>query len=87
MPLRVHADGGVPLVVEDPEDPASQAIRQAARGLIGLGADAAADAAAAGGLPPSAPAPQHRRDQSPRACRSDGLSGPLRQRPSSCREG
>ncbi|HEY1593322.1 MAG TPA: Mrp/NBP35 family ATP-binding protein, partial [Solirubrobacteraceae bacterium] len=28
MPLREHADSGVPLVVEDPDDPASQAIRQ-----------------------------------------------------------
>jgi ATP-binding protein involved in chromosome partitioning len=34
MPLREHADGGVPLVVEDPDDPAAQAIRHAARGLI-----------------------------------------------------
>jgi ATP-binding protein involved in chromosome partitioning len=36
MPLREHADAGVPLVIEDPDDPASQAIRQAARGLIAL---------------------------------------------------
>jgi ATP-binding protein involved in chromosome partitioning len=36
MPLREHADGGVPLVIEDPDDPASQAIRQAARGLIAI---------------------------------------------------
>jgi ATP-binding protein involved in chromosome partitioning len=36
MPLREHADGGVPLVVEDPDDPAAQAIRQAARGLIAM---------------------------------------------------
>jgi ATP-binding protein involved in chromosome partitioning len=34
MPLREQADDGVPLVVEDPDDPASQAIRQIARGLI-----------------------------------------------------
>jgi len=34
MPLREHADGGVPLVIEDPNDPASVAIHQAARGLI-----------------------------------------------------
>ncbi len=33
MPLREHADGGVPLVLEDPDDPAAQAIRHAARGL------------------------------------------------------
>ena len=36
MPLREHADGGAPLVIEDPDDPAAQAIRQAARGLIAL---------------------------------------------------
>jgi ATP-binding protein involved in chromosome partitioning len=38
MPLREHADGGVPLVIEDPDDPASQAIRHAARGLIAMAA-------------------------------------------------
>jgi ATP-binding protein involved in chromosome partitioning len=36
MPLREHADSGVPLVVHDPDDPASQAIRQIARGLIAM---------------------------------------------------
>ncbi len=36
MPLREHADRGVPLVLEDPDDPASQAIRQAARGLLAM---------------------------------------------------
>ncbi|HEY1690382.1 MAG TPA: Mrp/NBP35 family ATP-binding protein [Solirubrobacteraceae bacterium] len=36
MPLRKHADSGLPLVVEDPDDPAAQAIRHAARGLIAL---------------------------------------------------
>jgi len=36
MPLREHADAGVPLVLEDPDDPASQAIRHAARGLVAL---------------------------------------------------
>ncbi len=36
MPLREHADSGVPLVVEDPEDAASQAIRQVARGLVAM---------------------------------------------------
>jgi ATP-binding protein involved in chromosome partitioning len=38
MPLREHADRGVPLVVEDPDDPAAQAIEHAARGLIAIGA-------------------------------------------------
>jgi ATP-binding protein involved in chromosome partitioning len=41
MPLREHADSGTPLVVEDPDEPAAQAIRQAARGLIAIGAPAA----------------------------------------------
>ncbi|HEX5853103.1 MAG TPA: P-loop NTPase [Solirubrobacteraceae bacterium] len=36
MPLREQADDGTPLVIEDPDDPASQAIRQVARGLIAL---------------------------------------------------
>jgi ATP-binding protein involved in chromosome partitioning len=36
MPLREHADAGLPLVLDDPDDPAAQAIRQAARGLIAL---------------------------------------------------
>jgi ATP-binding protein involved in chromosome partitioning len=36
MPLRAASDAGVPLVVEDPDDPAAQAIRHAARGLIAL---------------------------------------------------
>ena len=36
MPLREHADGGVPLVVEDPDDPAAQAIQHLARGLVAL---------------------------------------------------
>ena len=36
MALREQADAGVPLVLCDPDDPAAQAIRQAARGLIAL---------------------------------------------------
>jgi ATP-binding protein involved in chromosome partitioning len=36
MPLREQADAGVPLVFADPDDPAAQAIRHAARGLIAL---------------------------------------------------
>ncbi len=36
MPLREHADGGTPLVLENPDDPASQAIRHAARGLVAM---------------------------------------------------
>jgi len=36
MPLREQADNGSPLVGTDPDDPAAQAIRQAARGLMAL---------------------------------------------------
>jgi ATP-binding protein involved in chromosome partitioning len=36
MPLRVQADEGTPLVFADPDDPAAQAIRHAARGIIAL---------------------------------------------------
>ena len=36
MPLREQADRGVPLVAENPDDPAAQAIRQAARGVIAI---------------------------------------------------
>jgi ATP-binding protein involved in chromosome partitioning len=36
MPLREQSDAGVPLVFSDPDDPAAQALRHAARGLIAL---------------------------------------------------
>jgi ATP-binding protein involved in chromosome partitioning len=36
IPLREQADSGEPLVFTDPDDPASQAIRQAARGLVAM---------------------------------------------------
>jgi ATP-binding protein involved in chromosome partitioning len=36
MPLREQADAGLPLVIEDPDDAAAQAIRHVARGLIAL---------------------------------------------------
>ena len=49
MPLREHADSGVPLVIEDPDDPASQAIHQVARGLIAMAPLDAAGAAAGRG--------------------------------------
>jgi ATP-binding protein involved in chromosome partitioning len=61
MPLREHADSGTPLVIEDPGDPASQAIHQAARGLIAMGRPAAPEVLpmveiAAGGQAPDPPA-------------------------------
>ena len=36
MPLREQADAGLPLVLTDPDDPAAQNIRRAARGIIAL---------------------------------------------------
>jgi ATP-binding protein involved in chromosome partitioning len=36
MPLRVSSDAGIPLVSSDPDDPAAQAVRHAARGLIAM---------------------------------------------------
>jgi ATP-binding protein involved in chromosome partitioning len=36
LPLREQADGGVPLLIETPDDPASQAIHHIARGLIAI---------------------------------------------------
>jgi ATP-binding protein involved in chromosome partitioning len=36
MPLREQADAGTPLVIEDPDEPAAQAIRQLARGVLAI---------------------------------------------------
>jgi ATP-binding protein involved in chromosome partitioning len=36
MPLREYADAGIPLVLANPDDPASQAVRQAARGIVAM---------------------------------------------------
>jgi len=36
MPLRETSDAGTPLVELDPDDPAAQAIRQAARGIVAM---------------------------------------------------
>jgi ATP-binding protein involved in chromosome partitioning len=36
MPLREQADAGEPLVFTDPDDPAAQAVRHAARGLVAM---------------------------------------------------
>jgi ATP-binding protein involved in chromosome partitioning len=36
MALREQSDSGTPLVLSDPDDPAAQALRQAARGVIAL---------------------------------------------------
>jgi ATP-binding protein involved in chromosome partitioning len=36
MPLRAQSDAGVPLVAVDPDDPAAQAVRHVARGIVAL---------------------------------------------------
>jgi ATP-binding protein involved in chromosome partitioning len=36
MPLREQSDDGLPLMIQDPDDPAAQAIHQIARGLIAM---------------------------------------------------
>jgi ATP-binding protein involved in chromosome partitioning len=36
MPLREQSDAGLPVVLSDPDDPAAQALRHGARGLIAL---------------------------------------------------
>jgi ATP-binding protein involved in chromosome partitioning len=36
MPLREQSDAGLPIVFSDPDDPAAQALRQGARGLVAL---------------------------------------------------
>ena len=57
MPLREQSDAGVPLVVTDPDDPASQAIRQTARGIIALSPVELPVLAMAAPSPPQAPPP------------------------------
>jgi ATP-binding protein involved in chromosome partitioning len=57
MPLREQSDAGEPLVFTDPDDPAAQAIRQTARGIIALTPVELPVLAAAGpSLPQAAPA-------------------------------
>jgi ATP-binding protein involved in chromosome partitioning len=55
MPLREQADLGVPLVVEDPDDPAAQAIRQTARGVIAITPMAPVSLPVLEVVPPAAP--------------------------------
>jgi ATP-binding protein involved in chromosome partitioning len=59
--LRVGADEGRPLVLDDPHAPASQSIRQAARGLIAMAPIPAFE------VPPAAPASSGRRSALPTA--------------------
>jgi ATP-binding protein involved in chromosome partitioning len=62
MPLRAQADSGLPLVIEDPDDPAAQAIGHVARGLIAISPAALTtlpvlDDSANAGEPPASPKP------------------------------
>ena len=57
MPLREGADSGQPLVFADPDDPASQGIRHAARGLVALAPVPLPTLPTLDVIPPSAPAP------------------------------
>jgi ATP-binding protein involved in chromosome partitioning len=68
MPLREHSDGGAPLVIDDPDDPAAQAIRQVARGLIAL------TPATLPVLPAIEPAPAGPREDAPKPV---GMSLPM----------
>lgn len=56
IPLREHSDSGTPLVAANPDDPAAQAIRHAARGLIAI-APKPLPMAPAGSPPLAAPTP------------------------------
>ena len=77
MPLREQADAGMPLVVTDPDDPAAQAIRQAARGLVAHVAGRAAGApgrclsaqpAAGAGAEPASSCRSRRPSEPTRSC-------------------
>jgi ATP-binding protein involved in chromosome partitioning len=60
MSLREHADAGQPLVLADPNDPASQATRHAARGIIAQAPVELAMAPAAAAPAPTLPVTQHK---------------------------
>ena len=60
MPLRAQSDAGVPLSAVDPDDPAAQAVREAARGIIAMTPVALPvmqSIQSAPPAPPAAPAP------------------------------
>jgi len=66
LPLREHADEGLPLVLDDPDDPAARAIHHVARGIIALTplqlpALPLVEAPAGAGAPAGAPAPSPER--------------------------
>ena len=57
MPLREQADAGLPLVISDPDDPAAQATRQAARGIVAMTPAALPVLPVTQSAPPAGPAP------------------------------
>jgi ATP-binding protein involved in chromosome partitioning len=57
MPLRAQADAGTPLVAHDPDDPAAQALRQAARGVIAITPMSPVSLPVLDVIPPAAPKP------------------------------
>jgi ATP-binding protein involved in chromosome partitioning len=68
MPLREHADSGVPLFVSDPDDPAARAIHHAARGLIASAPLAARELPVLDVIPPASPPeppPAHEGERKP----------------------
>jgi ATP-binding protein involved in chromosome partitioning len=64
MPLRAQSDAGVPLAAVDPDDPAAQAVRQAARGIIAM-------------TPVSLPVMQSIQSAPPQAPQPVGMSLPM----------
>src|SRR4051794_669957 len=86
MPLRAHSDAGIPLVVADPDDPAAQAVRHAARGIVALAPPApialpTLNVVQAG--PPHGPSPRGRRRRRP-PCPPSPWPRPARPSPSGC---
>jgi ATP-binding protein involved in chromosome partitioning len=77
MPLREHADGGVPLVLEDPDDPAAQAIRQAARGLLAATPVALPILSASGASPDASGSQGDSAPQPPASPKPAGMSLPM----------
>jgi ATP-binding protein involved in chromosome partitioning len=57
MPLRAQSDAGVPLTAVDPDDPAAQAVRQAARGIIAMTPVSLPVMQSIQSAPPAAPQP------------------------------
>ncbi|HEX4691376.1 MAG TPA: Mrp/NBP35 family ATP-binding protein [Solirubrobacteraceae bacterium] len=57
MPLRAQSDAGVPLTMVDPDDPAAQAVRQAARGIIAMTPVSLPVMQSIQSAPPAAPQP------------------------------